>query len=122
MAAPANKRLLGDFQRVHNGELVIPWPTLFIGGNHRCYGWLDQDADVDRKGCSVASLMAPNLFYLGRAGFLSLRFGRRHGGPAELTSFSTTGEGPVEFQVQPEAIHEFLQDSCNLNVKKNPNL
>lgn len=103
MAAPAKRRRMGDFSNVLSGHLRIPCPVFFVGGNHECYGWLDEDEagkDASSPGAEglcppplVASLsgdawsaghqrpkqIAHNLFYLGRACFLTLRLGASGG-------------------------------------------
>eukprot|EP01006_Ploeotia_vitrea_P018101 TRINITY_DN49367_c0_g1_i1.p1 TRINITY_DN49367_c0_g1~~TRINITY_DN49367_c0_g1_i1.p1 ORF type:complete len:318 (-),score=40.04 TRINITY_DN49367_c0_g1_i1:234-1187(-) len=58
MACPAKKRQLGDFHEVYSGAVKIPWPTLFIGGNHECYGHLEEDPNGFE--------LCPNLYYMGR--------------------------------------------------------
>eukprot|EP01012_Entosiphon_sulcatum_P008981 TRINITY_DN14951_c0_g1_i2.p1 TRINITY_DN14951_c0_g1~~TRINITY_DN14951_c0_g1_i2.p1 ORF type:complete len:274 (-),score=32.69 TRINITY_DN14951_c0_g1_i2:2-823(-) len=63
MAAPAKHRRLGDFPDYFCGRKSLPWPVLFIGGNHECYGWLEQFPD--------GNFLAPNLFYFGRSSFCS---------------------------------------------------
>jgi len=60
MAAPSKHRVLGDFHRVMSGELRLPWPVFFIGGNHEPYGWLEEHPEGFE--------LCPNLHYLGRAG------------------------------------------------------
>jgi len=61
MAAPAKHRRLGDFNRVVAGELVLPIPMYFIGGNHEPWGWLEQHAETGFQLC-------PNLHFLSRTG------------------------------------------------------
>lgn len=73
MAAPARKRTLGDFCRVASGELQFRWPVYFIGGNHECYGWLDSPSSRPKNNRNVMPV-AKNVFFLGRAGYLPLRF------------------------------------------------
>lgn len=86
MAAPAKKRTLGDFWKScqHDNFYLEQHPMYFIGGNHECYGWLDneshyQEREANKKECSAQEAfleVAPNVFYLGRAGYLPLRFYR----------------------------------------------
>jgi len=64
MAAPSKHRALGDFHRVLAGELQLPWPVYFIGGNHEPYGWLE--------GHPEGFELCHNLHYLGRAGVRSI--------------------------------------------------
>jgi lariat debranching enzyme len=59
MACPQKYRALGDFHAYFADQKVMPWPLYFIGGNHECYGWLDQYP----KGFKLID----NLHYLGRA-------------------------------------------------------
>jgi lariat debranching enzyme len=58
MAAPSVHRVMGDFHRFYSGELTLPWPVLFIGGNHECYGWLEEAENGDH--------LLPNFYYVGR--------------------------------------------------------
>eukprot|EP00419_Tripos_fusus_P022021 CAMPEP_0172721510 /NCGR_PEP_ID=MMETSP1074-20121228/79228_1 /TAXON_ID=2916 /ORGANISM="Ceratium fusus, Strain PA161109" /LENGTH=405 /DNA_ID=CAMNT_0013547265 /DNA_START=58 /DNA_END=1275 /DNA_ORIENTATION=+ len=60
MAAPSKHRMLGDFPRVLAGEIQLPWPVYFIGGNHEPYGWLEEHPHGFQ--------LCHNLHYLGRAG------------------------------------------------------
>ncbi|HOT00587.1 MAG TPA: metallophosphoesterase [Acidobacteriota bacterium] len=59
MAAPARYRQLGDFPAVWAGELALPRPVYFIGGNHEPVGFLKQHPD--------GFTLCHNCTYLGRA-------------------------------------------------------
>lgn len=59
MAAPARYRQLGDFPAVWVGELALPRPVFFIGGNHEPVGFLKQHPD--------GFTLCHNCTYLGRA-------------------------------------------------------
>ena len=85
MAAPAKKRTLGDFGRAcyQTTEDYLQYPMYFIGGNHECYGWLDSEdhfktstgsTDNEESSSQAFLEVAHNMFYLGRAGYLPLRF------------------------------------------------
>jgi hypothetical protein len=41
MAMPSKHRALGDFHKLDEGEISLPWPTYFIGGNHEPWEFLD---------------------------------------------------------------------------------
>lgn len=60
MAMPSKHRTLGDFHKVLSGEVPLPWPTYFIGGNHEPWEFLDQ-----HEGAGFA--LIPNLNFLGRS-------------------------------------------------------
>jgi len=60
MAAPSKHRRLGDFDEVVSGDVPLPWPVYFIGGNHEPYGWLEEHPEGFE--------LCRNLHYLGRAG------------------------------------------------------
>ncbi len=60
MAAPSKHKSLGDFHEILDGTLRLPWPVVFIGGNHEPHGWLEHHPE----GIEVA----PNCTYLGRVG------------------------------------------------------
>ena len=57
--APAHRLTLGDFPLVMKGEITMPAPVYFIGGNHEPYEALDAEG---------AGEWGPNVFYLGRSG------------------------------------------------------
>ena len=59
---PKKYRKLGDFHKYHSGDKEAPIKTLFIGGNHEDYDFLDQFID----GVEVAQDIA----YLGRSGVI----------------------------------------------------
>lgn len=59
MAAPARYRQLGDFPAVWAGELALPRPVYFIGGNHEPVGFLKQHPN--------GFTLCHNCTYLGRA-------------------------------------------------------
>ena len=54
-----NRRGVGDFHHVLNGELRYPAEVLFIGGNHEPYIWLE----TMQEGGEIL----PGIHYLGRA-------------------------------------------------------
>ncbi|CAB9512162.1 Lariat debranching enzyme [Seminavis robusta] len=78
MAAPAKKRTLGDFWKAcQDDDFYMRHPMYFIGGNHECYGWLDNESHFAADGTNLMKgflEVAPNVFYLGRAGYLPIRF------------------------------------------------
>ena len=120
MAAPAAKRRLGDFRECCLDGHPWPWPTYFIGGNHECFGWLDAPRRAVPRASSNGSQtglvrdsrtgpvwepfeVAPNLFYLGRAGYLPIRVfseknaqestSKKSEGEEDLLQESTTASG-----------------------------
>lgn len=101
MAAPARNRHLGDFQRLASGSISLPCPVFFIGGNHECYGWLDEDEMVlgqplpvdgviPARPCVRPKQIAHNLYYIGRAEFLTLRINKFGG-----VRFCTEDQSPL---------------------------
>jgi lariat debranching enzyme len=63
MAMPSKHRSLGDFHKVVSGEIVLRWPTYFIGGNHEPWEFLEAH---EGAGFDISPLV-PNLHFLGRA-------------------------------------------------------
>jgi lariat debranching enzyme len=59
MKASAKHRTGGDFYRVVSGDLPLPWPMYFIGGNHEPWEFLDS-----HDGASFE--LARNVHFLGR--------------------------------------------------------
>mmetsp|Transcript_56687 Transcript_56687/g.123961 ORF Transcript_56687/g.123961 Transcript_56687/m.123961 type:complete len:556 (-) Transcript_56687:268-1935(-) len=126
MAAPARKRRMGDFADLYNGVVDLPCPTFFIGGNHECYGWLDEDeaseaVDLSSLGLPTAppvgaavqisstgwrrrpKQVAKNLYFLGRAGILTLRI----------------GNGTLRFQTEDLATHYLRSDARTTLLDEN---
>jgi lariat debranching enzyme len=64
MMCPAKFRTMGDFVKYYRGECVAPVLTVFIGGNHEAVGHL---AELEYGGW-----VAPNIYYLGRAGVIQV--------------------------------------------------
>jgi len=56
---PKKYRRIGDYPEYYNGTKKLPVETIFIGGNHESWGYLDQ---YEKGGQLI-----PNLYYLGRA-------------------------------------------------------
>ena len=64
LAAPEQHRKMGDFSRYFSGEKTIPIPTVMIGGNH--------EAALHLGELPLGGFVAPNLFYMGHAGVVSV--------------------------------------------------
>ncbi|CAM2006243.1 metallophosphoesterase [Acanthopleuribacter pedis] len=64
MDAPEKYRQAGDFRFFYRGEAQIPWPMVFIGGNHEPNAWLEQHP----RGAELI----PGFHYLGRSGVFTL--------------------------------------------------
>jgi len=64
---PAKYRRLGDFPAVLSGEIVLPAPLAFIGGNHEPWEALDADGGLPHGG-----RWAPGVTFLGRAGLTTI--------------------------------------------------
>ena len=88
MAAPTAKKTLanlGDFADCCMKGEEWPWVTYFIGGNHECYGWLDSKDGTENTSTSKSRIpvprrtVAPNLHYLGRAGFFPIKLSSAEG-------------------------------------------
>lgn len=64
MACPAKYRAIGGFYRYYSGEKVAPVLTIFIGGNHEASNHLWE--------LYYGGWVAPNIYYLGHAGVVSV--------------------------------------------------
>jgi len=64
---PGKYRSMGTFSALSHGDLVCP--VYFIGGNHEPYEMLDI---AEMNSHTVPIPWGPNVFYLGRAGALSI--------------------------------------------------
>lgn len=65
MAVPDKYQHMCSFYKYYNGEKVAPILTIFIGGNHEASNYLQE--------LPYGGWVAPNIYYLGRAGVV--RFG-----------------------------------------------
>lgn len=66
--AKPDRHKLGDFHRVAAGEIVLPAPLCFIGGNHEPWRSLDQNGGLVRGGGEIA----PGVHFLGRSGVVEV--------------------------------------------------
>ena len=71
LSCPEKYREMGDFYKYYNKELVAPYLTIFIGGNHEASNYLEQNY--------YGGWVAPNIYYLGRSGLINVK-GIRIGG------------------------------------------
>eukprot|EP00730_Choanoeca_flexa_P015661 TRINITY_DN7240_c0_g1_i3.p1 TRINITY_DN7240_c0_g1~~TRINITY_DN7240_c0_g1_i3.p1 ORF type:complete len:509 (+),score=84.60 TRINITY_DN7240_c0_g1_i3:3-1529(+) len=71
MACPAKYKALNTFYKYYSGEKTAPVLTIFIGGNHEASNYLWE--------LSYGGWVAPNIYYLGRAGVVNVA-GVRIGG------------------------------------------
>ncbi|MBT5030012.1 hypothetical protein HON03_01980 [archaeon] len=62
---PPKYAWLSDFPDYFSGLKKAPFLTLFIGGNHESWGFLNDHKD--------GGFLAPNIYFLGRAGTLEVR-------------------------------------------------
>ncbi|MBW3004535.1 metallophosphoesterase [Candidatus Woesearchaeota archaeon] len=63
--APPKYQCVGDFPQYFAGLKQAPFLTIFIGGNHEAWGFLQQHND--------GGFVAPNIYYLGRAGQIDVK-------------------------------------------------
>lgn len=92
MAMPSKRRTLGDFHRVFSGELPLPWPTYFIGGNHEPWEFLEQ-----HEGAGFT--LVPNLHFLGRSSVTTI-------GPLQLRVAALSGiDSANEFSYHQQRPH-----------------
>ena len=55
------------------GEIELPVPVLFVGGNHEDWPFLDQiEREAKEKGVKPPYSVAPHLYFLGRAGMIKV--------------------------------------------------
>ncbi|UJP09931.1 metallophosphoesterase [Microbacterium sp. KUDC0406] len=66
--AKPDRHQLGDFHLVASGEVVLPAPFYFIGGNHEPWRTLDRNGGVIRGGPPLA----PGVHFLGRSGVVEV--------------------------------------------------
>ena len=64
MACPAKYRSMQTFYKYYSGEKVAPVLTIFIGGNHEASNHLWE--------LYYGGWVAPNIYYLGCAGVVSV--------------------------------------------------
>lgn len=62
--AKPDRHRLGDFHRVASGEITLPAPLFFIGGNHEPWRSLDANGGEVRGGAPIAH----DVRFLGRSG------------------------------------------------------
>ncbi|RIA97105.1 lariat debranching enzyme, C-terminal domain-containing protein [Glomus cerebriforme] len=70
MSVPAKYRTLGSFYKYYTGECKVPYPTLFVGGNHEVMSYLWE--------LYYGGWVCENIYFLGYAGvvnFGGLRIG-----------------------------------------------
>ena len=65
LSCPEKYREMGDFYKYYNKELVAPYLTIFIGGNHEASNYLEQNY--------YGGWVAPNIYYLGRSGLINVK-------------------------------------------------
>lgn len=66
--AKPDRHRLGDFHRVASGEIALPAPLFFIGGNHEPWRTLDRNGGLVRGGGPIA----PGVHFLGRSGVVEV--------------------------------------------------
>ena len=65
LACPAKYRDLRSFHEYYSGAKVAPVMTIFIGGNHEASNYMQE--------LFYGGWVAPNIYYLGRAGVVNFR-------------------------------------------------
>ena len=63
-----DRHMLGDFHLIASGEIALPAPLYFIGGNHEPWLTLDRNGGVVRGGPAIA----PGVHFLGRSGVVEV--------------------------------------------------
>jgi lariat debranching enzyme len=63
MSVPNKYKTLGTFHKYYSGEVVAPYPTLFIGGNHEASNYLWE--------LYYGGFVAPNIYYTGHSGVIN---------------------------------------------------
>lgn len=63
MSVPDKYKALGTFYKYYSGEVLAPYPTLFIGGNHEASNYLWE--------LYYGGFVAPNVYYLGHSGVIN---------------------------------------------------
>ncbi|WP_181905721.1 metallophosphoesterase [Microbacterium bovistercoris] len=66
--AKPDRHRLGDFHRVAAGEIALPAPLYFIGGNHEPWRSLDRNGGLVRGGAAIV----PGVHFLGRSGVVEV--------------------------------------------------
>ncbi|CAM9856153.1 unnamed protein product [Chrysoparadoxa australica] len=64
LAVPAKYRHLNSFHKYYSGEKAAPVLTIFIGGNHEASNYMQE--------LNYGGWAAPNMYYLGTAGAVTL--------------------------------------------------
>lgn len=64
MCMASKKMAMGSFYKYYSGEKVAPVLTIFIGGNHEASNYLQE--------LPFGGWVAPNIYYLGSAGCISV--------------------------------------------------
>ena len=88
MACPAKYRAMQTFYKYYSGEAVAPVLTLFIGGNH--------EASAHLCGLPFGGWVAPNIYFLGHAGVVSVG-GVRIGGLSGIYNPRHYHQGHYEY-------------------------
>mmetsp|Transcript_40348 Transcript_40348/g.75589 ORF Transcript_40348/g.75589 Transcript_40348/m.75589 type:complete len:424 (-) Transcript_40348:268-1539(-) len=87
MSVPIKYRSMGTFYKYYSGELVAPYLTVFIGGNHEAANYL---WELYHGGWA-----APNIYFLGYAGVVKFG-GLRIGGASGIWSGADFRKGHFE--------------------------
>lgn len=58
---------IGDFYKYYSGELIAPYLTVFIGGNHEASNYLQE--------LYFGGWVAPKIYYLGASGIINIKKG-----------------------------------------------
>ena len=105
---PSKYRRQGDFPEVMSGEIVMPAPLYFVAGNHEPFAALDADGGL----INGHGVWGPDVFYLGRAGALTidgLRIGFISGIYGEST-YVRSMDGRLTRRVGKHASHYTAQE------------
>lgn len=96
LACPVKYRKLGSFHEYYTGKKKAPIMTIFIGGNHEASNYLQE--------LTYGGFVAPNIFYLGKAGVVEFG-GLKIGGVSGIYKKHDFNKGQFEkFPYSPSTV------------------
>ena len=116
MACPAKYRHLHTFHEYYSGKKKAPVLTIFIGGNHEASNYLQE--------LFYGGWVAPNIYYLGRAGVVNFR-GLRIGGLSGIYKPHSYRKGhfetpPYDKGSMRSVYHVREYEMCRLRLLRQP--
>lgn len=82
MSCPDKYLAIGDFYKYYSGELIAPFLTIFIGGNHEASNYLQELFKKQYKinfktNCFryFGGWVAKNIYFLGASGVINIKKG-----------------------------------------------